>query len=175
MRRPWLALGCSATEKKLNSLGFWGLHIVVTLCVAHVHFFPTLFGFEMFVIKHFIWDPEIGSQIPSLLFFCSYMQAPYITVTLWRPVAETHTWQHTTRTTDILEPDGIWTSNPSKRARPQTRASDHAATGIVKLWNINTKHFIFFWTDLFRPVQYCVSKEPQPGLFSVGYSSQSIF
>jgi hypothetical protein len=45
-------------------------------------FFFTLFDFEMFVIKQFIWNPDIGSQTPSLLFCCACKQVPYITVTL---------------------------------------------------------------------------------------------
>ena len=45
-------------------------------------FSPTIFGFEMFVIKQFIWNPEIGSHPPSLLFCCACMQVSYITDTL---------------------------------------------------------------------------------------------
>jgi len=47
-------------------------------------FFPTIFGFEIFIIKQFIWDSEIGSQPPSLRFCCVYMQVPYVTDTLRR-------------------------------------------------------------------------------------------
>lgn len=46
-------------------------------------FFPTIFDFEIFIIKQFIWDPEIGSQPPSLLFCSVFMQVPQITDTLW--------------------------------------------------------------------------------------------
>lgn len=89
---------------------------------------------------------------------------------LQRPICDNT--QHSQQT-DILEPGGIWPLNRSKTERPQTRTSDHSATGIVQLRNKNTKHFIFVWTDLFRPVRHFVSKPPQPGLFSVGYNLQS--
>jgi hypothetical protein len=42
-------------------------------------FFPHYIFIFIFVIKQFIWDPAIGSQPPSLMFFYACMQVPYIT------------------------------------------------------------------------------------------------
>ena len=75
-------MGCSATEKKMKFT--WPMRFAHSYNFMRYTrtFFPTEFGFEMFVIKQFVWDPEIGSQPSSLLFCCACMQVLYITVTL---------------------------------------------------------------------------------------------
>jgi hypothetical protein len=40
--------------------------------------------------------------------------------------AETSTWQHTKHTRDIHVPDGIWISNPTKRAAVNPRLRSHS-------------------------------------------------
>jgi hypothetical protein len=86
----------------------------------------------------------------------SRSNTPHSVGLLWawdQPDAETSTWQHS-QETDIHDPGGIRTHNPSKQ-RPQTHALDRAVTTIcsqvfINVYNLRVCNVIAIYTTCNR-------------------------
>jgi hypothetical protein len=91
-------------------------------------------------------QPLVGQGLLLIEAWRSYSDTPHSVGLLWtndQPVAETSTWQDTTLTRDIHAPDGIRTSNSSKRVLDSAATSYTLYLRSAFFWDITQPRVVY--------------------------------